>query len=881
MTVCYFLAVPAWYVKFGVISWPYLAGGAWLCAIVIGVYYVAASPLHCAVCGAPVMLDGGQKKHPYAKRLLFMSQRARVAFDVLFHRNYHCMYCHTRCRCKSQGSTGDNARGTKAKRQAVAQGAPATPPVVVPFSSVFGQDASVDSVFGGGEVTAPVSTSAEAAGQRKVGPDFTSAPTKESPWSQSPIITMPIALTGPTAPPKVGTEPVMPFSAITEPVMPFSAITEPVMPFSAITEPVMPHRAATEPVMPFSAITEPVMPHRAATGVVPAVTNEPNMAKPAAGLSPSTAPLNNPFLAAAAGVKPSHGLKLPPMEPITGIVPLGPSRNGQPTGLSPFLPTNTTAGIEPPASPHPDPTNMNTENRAITTPPFVQDFPLLSSVGPESQQQSPPWTLPSSPAPHRIAQPQAMPQSPFLSPPSDSTPISPLRPPQQMARRSVAPVELLQSPDPAPSPERISLPNLAKEGPRGPLPAAFTAPVPLPYLPVAAPGAEARVAIQPIISPATVLPTNRSASTGAGVEYAQSPVAAHTGFKIPEEAVPPPAATFAPHVVSSAPVNATPTPPPVPAEHYTPVAPALSAPAAAAPSAPVAAAPPAGSAAPLVNEIVNVLASSQQQITNAFSGLIEKLQAVMVHTAQPLPPAPVYQAPEPLPLPPAPVYHAPEPQPLPPAPVYHAPAPLPLPPAPVYHAPAPAPLPLPAAPVYQVPEPQPLPPAPAPVYHAPAPLPVEYEPEPLPVRHQFLEPVMAPAIALPPPVQDTAPRRRFARPAVAAAHLNQVIDEAFAQQTPPAGEVDYSPVRPAPPQYAQAYSVPAPAPAMPAAAVRPHPASFADPGMAAPAQPRRASGSAALPPSPMPFPQAQNHSNPFAIAGDLDGHPAPWLPPGS
>ncbi len=68
-----------------------VAGGM---ALLLAGYYAAAAGQRCGVCGNPVLMNSGEPKHPAARRLWFLSRRARVAWELLWRGNYKCMYCH-------------------------------------------------------------------------------------------------------------------------------------------------------------------------------------------------------------------------------------------------------------------------------------------------------------------------------------------------------------------------------------------------------------------------------------------------------------------------------------------------------------------------------------------------------------------------------------------------------------------------------------------------------------------------------------------------------------------------------------------------------------------------------------------------------------------
>ncbi len=640
-------AMPAWYVL-RVLSagnhsaiewsreWPFIVGCVCLGAILWGFYHILASPLRCTVCGSPVFMSSGQKKHPYARRLLFFGQRERVAFDILFKRNYHCMYCHTRCMCKTQAVP---AVSGKSRRN------PSIPPAFVPASAPPTDGGSpFSSIFGGTQaVESPPAVAA-------------SAPLAPPPSLEPAMRSVGPAIRHEDAP---AVKPQLLFNRKPTPVT-APVLSAPVMPF-----PTTPN----EPQMPFSAFD-------------PSLDTATSATQQAAEAARA---ITNPFLLAAA----THGGPPPPQ-----LIPdhMRPSMDSGREAMS-MDPHNT--------------------SRAITTPPFAQDFPFLAPGTQDPVKDAPPWTLPAAPV--RSAPAVAvLENSPFLAPAAAATPVSPLRPSQPFEARQFAPTPAppvqpmapaapILPPITAPAPRTavqtaavppaevqqailnamqqpvksapIRLPHIVTEGVRPPLPAAFTAPVPLPF------------AVNPALPAVPAAP--------------------------------------AAEVAIAAPITA-----PQPA-----AAPAVSA---------------ATSTAPLVREIVNVLATSQQQISDAFSGLIEKLQAALVAEATPAPSAPPVLAP----IPTAPVSLAPIGIPQTTSPV--------LPPLMSVSAPVAHPITAPVSASYTMPE-------------------------------HITEPVYEMPMA--PPVQPTAdaaaPRRRFARPAAAPAAPAPAIASPFSladtlDEAPPA-----------------------------------------------------------------------------------------------
>ncbi len=87
------------------IGWPVFAGAACLVGILFVSYYLLAWPLRCLVCGAPVFGGGeGHRKHPNARKLLGLSYSRQTAWEILTGKDYHCMHCHSVCRCRRKAS---------------------------------------------------------------------------------------------------------------------------------------------------------------------------------------------------------------------------------------------------------------------------------------------------------------------------------------------------------------------------------------------------------------------------------------------------------------------------------------------------------------------------------------------------------------------------------------------------------------------------------------------------------------------------------------------------------------------------------------------------------------------------------------------------------
>ncbi|HEX2750227.1 MAG TPA: hypothetical protein VHM91_19625, partial [Verrucomicrobiales bacterium] len=91
--VAFVFTVPTLYFLKGQVQVPLVAGGAAGVVALLAAYYITAAPLRCAACDNPVLMENGNRKHPYAKRIPGLSHRARVAWDVLLKPSYQCMYC--------------------------------------------------------------------------------------------------------------------------------------------------------------------------------------------------------------------------------------------------------------------------------------------------------------------------------------------------------------------------------------------------------------------------------------------------------------------------------------------------------------------------------------------------------------------------------------------------------------------------------------------------------------------------------------------------------------------------------------------------------------------------------------------------------------------
>ena len=118
----FFLGVPAVHVVRGSVPLEWLGVAAGVAGLALAVSYGLASGLKCGTCEAPLLLDNGMKKHANARVLPGFNHRARVAWDVVFRKNWKCMYC---------GASGGAWRHAGAGRQPVPVAA--EPPTAVRF----------------------------------------------------------------------------------------------------------------------------------------------------------------------------------------------------------------------------------------------------------------------------------------------------------------------------------------------------------------------------------------------------------------------------------------------------------------------------------------------------------------------------------------------------------------------------------------------------------------------------------------------------------------------------------------------------------------------------------------------------------------------------
>ncbi|HEX2750745.1 MAG TPA: hypothetical protein VHM91_22260, partial [Verrucomicrobiales bacterium] len=236
----------------------------------------------CAACDNPVLMENGNRKHPYAKRIPGLSHRARVAWDVLLKPSYQCMYCSTRCRSKKTWESGAAHPGNPGAPLFSHQ-AKHTPSETFPesvFGGILGEEGKVDGTFRAPE-DLPVAEN-QAVVERVVTPSFSAATV--FPGAR----TLPVAVIPPPGPPSP------PVSFPPSPAEPLQKeiIDEPAAP------PASPPGAPSAEPLPWAVPTPTVS--------TPAIV--PNMNR-----SSHDHPGANPFLAAAAAMPPPPSPALPPI----------------------------------------------------------------------------------------------------------------------------------------------------------------------------------------------------------------------------------------------------------------------------------------------------------------------------------------------------------------------------------------------------------------------------------------------------------------------------------------------------------------------------------------------------------------------------------------
>lgn len=75
-----------------VLTW--LSAASLVCAVASGAgYLLLALNLRCENCGTLLFLEGGEPKHPKAKKALAISYWASSVFEVVRYRRLTCMHC--------------------------------------------------------------------------------------------------------------------------------------------------------------------------------------------------------------------------------------------------------------------------------------------------------------------------------------------------------------------------------------------------------------------------------------------------------------------------------------------------------------------------------------------------------------------------------------------------------------------------------------------------------------------------------------------------------------------------------------------------------------------------------------------------------------------
>ena len=148
--VAFVFALPGIYLLRGHVDLSVVAGAAGLVTTLFISYYLAAAGLRCAACNNPALMDNGSRRHLHAQRFASLNPRARVAWDILFHTNYQCMYCGARCGCKKGWGAAKSERGAKPSPRDFGRNVPAELFPQSPFSNVEGLS---DEVIGVGPLT--------------------------------------------------------------------------------------------------------------------------------------------------------------------------------------------------------------------------------------------------------------------------------------------------------------------------------------------------------------------------------------------------------------------------------------------------------------------------------------------------------------------------------------------------------------------------------------------------------------------------------------------------------------------------------------------------------------------------------------------------------
>ncbi|HWB01569.1 MAG TPA: hypothetical protein VG796_01010 [Verrucomicrobiales bacterium] len=321
--VTFVFAIPVLYFLRGQVEVVVLVGGVAVAGGLLAAYYLVANRQYCAACTSPVLVDNGNQKHPYSRRLAGLSHRAQVAWDILFKPSYQCMYCNARCSCrKSGGSPRPGQRG-----------APLFQPVH-PAQTASRPDAEADGneVFRAAEN--PPAAEESAVVEKVVTPSFSAA--KIFPGER----TMPVSLP-PRAAPSQDLSPADNSDRDREADRDKSPIP-----------PLLRAPASSSP-MPWA---------KPDTAAVPA--NAPTMNRPSN--DPAAAPGPNPFL-------PASGAAPPPASPFLPVAP--------PPVPRPSVEPAPPASVELPAIPASGSSAEGTPPWTLPAPPVGAESPVLPAKG--------------------------------------------------------------------------------------------------------------------------------------------------------------------------------------------------------------------------------------------------------------------------------------------------------------------------------------------------------------------------------------------------------------------------------------------------------------------------------------------------------------------
>lgn len=319
--VAFVFTIPILYFLQGKVEVVVLVGGVAVTGGLLAAYYLTANRQYCAACTSSVLVDNGNQKHPYSRRLAGLSHRAQVAWDILFKPSYQCMYCNARCSCKKSGASPRPGQ----------RGAPLFQPVH-PAQTVSRPEAEADSneVFRAaedhpaeeespvvekvvtpsfsaakifpGERTVPVSVPPHTAAPQDLSPPDNSERDREADSNKSPI---PPLLRAPASPSMPWAKPATAAVPANAPTMNRPSNDPAAAPGP---NPFLPASGATPPASPFLPVAPPPVPRPAAETASPPSVELPSI--PAAGSSADGTPpwtLPAPPIGAEAPVLPSKG----------------------------------------------------------------------------------------------------------------------------------------------------------------------------------------------------------------------------------------------------------------------------------------------------------------------------------------------------------------------------------------------------------------------------------------------------------------------------------------------------------------------------------------------------------------------------------------------